>query len=246
MTKRPRRRWSSGRRSTVSRSSTPRSRRRRSPSRRNGCSRRSAPPGSTSSRCTPGCGPGGRTGSRSRTWWSRVRDIDVRHLGVPRVICCHVLDDVIVDPGPESTLGTLLAELGDFVPRSILLTHIHLDHAGAAGALAQRWPDVEVWVHERGARHMADPSKLLASAERLYGDDMERLWGEFLPVPAQRIRTVGDERLGDFTVAKTPGHASHHVSYLHHPTGTAFTGDTTGARVAGGPVIGPTPPPDID
>ena len=90
-----------------------------------------------------------------------MRDVDVRHLGVPLVISCHVVDDVIVDPGPESTLDTLLDELGDFVPAKILLTHIHLDHAGAAGALTARWPDVEVWVHERGARHMADPSRLV-------------------------------------------------------------------------------------
>ena len=110
-----------------------------------------------------------------------MRDIDVRHLGVPLVICCHVLDDVIVDPGPESTMDTLLAELGRLAPAKILLTHIHLDHAGAAGALAQRWPDAEVWVHERGARHMLDPSRLVASAARIYGDDMDRLWGGMQP-----------------------------------------------------------------
>jgi glyoxylase-like metal-dependent hydrolase (beta-lactamase superfamily II) len=176
-----------------------------------------------------------------------VRDIDVRHLGVPLVICCHVLDDVIVDPGPESTLDTLLDELGDFVPDRILLTHIHLDHAGAAGALAQRWPDVEVWVHERGARHMLDPSRLMASAERIYGSDMERLWGDMHPVPEDRLRVLsGGERIGPWRVEYTPGHASHHVSYLHEPTGTAFVGDVGGVRVDGGPIIPPTPPPDID
>jgi glyoxylase-like metal-dependent hydrolase (beta-lactamase superfamily II) len=176
-----------------------------------------------------------------------VRDIDVRHLGVPLVICCHVLDDVIVDPGPESTLDTLLEELGDFVPAKILLTHIHLDHAGAAGALAQRWPDVEVWVHERGARHMLDPSRLMASAARIYGDDMDRLWGGMHPVPEERLRVLsGGERIGPWRVEYTPGHASHHVSFLHEPTGTAMVGDVAGCRIADGPVLPPTPPPDVD
>jgi glyoxylase-like metal-dependent hydrolase (beta-lactamase superfamily II) len=176
-----------------------------------------------------------------------VRDVDVRHLGVPLVICCHVLDDVIVDPGPESTLDTLLAELGDFVPANILLTHIHLDHAGATGALTKRWPEVDVWVHERGARHMADPSRLMASAQRIYGEDMERLWGDMQPVPEERIRVLsGGERVGPWRVEYTPGHASHHVSYLHEPTGTALVGDVAGCRIADGPVLPPTPPPDVD
>jgi len=176
-----------------------------------------------------------------------VRDIDVMHLGIAKVICCHQLDDVIVDPGPESTLETLLAELGDFVPARILLTHIHLDHAGAAGALVRRWPGVEVWVHERGARHMLDPSRLMASAERIYGDDMQRLWGDMAPVPEDRLRVLsGGERLGPWRVEYTPGHASHHVSYLHEPTGIALVGDVAGVRIGGGPILPPTPPPDVD
>jgi len=176
-----------------------------------------------------------------------VRDIDVRHLGVPLVICCHQIDDAIVDPGPESTLDTLLAELGDWQPSKILLTHIHLDHAGAAGALAQRWPGAEVWVHERGARHMLDPSRLMASAARIYGEDMERLWGDMHPVPEDRLRVLsGGERIGPWRVEYTPGHASHHVSFLHEPTGTALVGDVAGGRIDGGPILPPTPPPDID
>ena len=176
-----------------------------------------------------------------------MRDIDVLHLGVPRVICCHVIDDVIVDPGPESTLETLLAELGDWAPAKILLTHIHLDHAGAAGALAQRWPEAEVWVHERGARHMLDPSRLVASAGRIYGDDMERLWGGMQPVPEEQLKVLsGGEVIGPWRVAYTPGHASHHVSFLHEPTGTAMVGDVAGCRIADGPILPPTPPPDVD
>jgi glyoxylase-like metal-dependent hydrolase (beta-lactamase superfamily II) len=175
-----------------------------------------------------------------------MRLIDLQHLGREQAIGSWLVGDVLIDPGPSSCLDALLRGLDGEVPKVIALTHIHLDHAGATGTLAQRWPDVEVWVHERGARHMAEPEKLLASATRLYGDDMDRLWGEFLAVPADRITVVGDERKGDFVIAKTPGHASHHVSYLHEPTGSAFTGDTGGARIAGSPTIGPTPPPDID
>ena len=97
------------------------------------------------------------------------------------------------------------------------------------------------------APHLADPSRLLRSAARLYGDDMDRLWGETLPVPRERIRVLGDsDRLGDFRSAYTPGHASHHVSYLHEPSGMAFTGDAAGVRVGDGPVMAPTPPPDVD
>jgi glyoxylase-like metal-dependent hydrolase (beta-lactamase superfamily II) len=94
---------------------------------------------------------------------------------------------------------------------------------------------------------MVDPARLLASAERLYGADMDRLWGEVLPVAAERLRVLrGGERLGPFTVAYTPGHASHHVSYLHEPSGRAFAGDVAGVRIGAGPVLAPTPPPDID
>jgi glyoxylase-like metal-dependent hydrolase (beta-lactamase superfamily II) len=173
--------------------------------------------------------------------------IDLLHLGTAKVIGAWRMGDVIVDPGPSSCLDRLLPALELHPPRVLALTHIHLDHAGATGSLAERFPDAEVWVHERGAPHMVDPSRLLRSAGRLYGAEMERLWGEMLPVPAERIRVLqGGERLGDFTVAYTPGHASHHVSYLHEPSGYAFTGDVTGVRIDPGCVLAPTPPPDID
>jgi glyoxylase-like metal-dependent hydrolase (beta-lactamase superfamily II) len=173
--------------------------------------------------------------------------IDVLHLGNPRVIGAWRVGDVLIDPGPSSSVGTLLPGLDAEPPRAIALTHIHLDHAGAAGTLARRYPQAQVWVHERGAPHLIDPAKLLASAGRLYGAQMEQLWGEFLAVPGERIRVLsGGERLGPFHVAYTPGHASHHVSYLHEPSGVAFTGDVAGVRIGSGPVIAPTPPPDID
>jgi len=172
---------------------------------------------------------------------------DVRHLGRQHVICCFELGDVIVDPGPESSVRTLLAALDGRVPRAILLTHVHLDHAGATGSLVRLWPEVEVWVHERGAPHVVDPSRLVASARRLYGEDLERLWGETIPVPEESLRVLsGGERLDGFRVAYTPGHASHHVSYLHEASGIAFAGDAAGVRIDGGPTLPPTPPPDID
>ncbi|MEA2623848.1 MAG: hypothetical protein QOH61_2758, partial [Chloroflexota bacterium] len=133
------------------------------------------------------------------------------------------------------------------VPARIQLTHIHIDHAGATGRQLEHWPDCEVWVHERGAPHLIDPSRLVASATRIYGDDMQRLWGEVVPVPEERLTVLtGGETLGDWRVEYTPGHASHHVSYLHGPSRIAFVGDVGGVRIGGGPTIPPTPPPDID
>jgi glyoxylase-like metal-dependent hydrolase (beta-lactamase superfamily II) len=173
--------------------------------------------------------------------------IDLFHLGRPQVIGAWLVGDVIVDPGPSSGLERLLAGLGGRPPRVLALTHIHLDHAGASGSLLRLFPEAEVWVHERGAPHLADPSRLLESATRLYGEEMDRLWGEVLPVPAERIRVLtGGERLGSFRVGYTPGHASHHVAYLDEQSGRAFTGDVTGVRIGEGPVLAPTPPPDID
>ncbi len=174
------------------------------------------------------------------------------HVGVPRVIGCWQVGDVLVDPGPSTGIPHLLEGLEDgYEPRALLLTHIHLDHAGASGSLVRRWPSLEVYVHERGARHMADPSRLLESATRLYGDDMDRLWGEMVAVPESQLHVLGGgETLsfdGDrFEVAYTPGHASHHVCYLHD-SGTAFVGDVGGVRITSdSPTIPPTPPPDID
>jgi glyoxylase-like metal-dependent hydrolase (beta-lactamase superfamily II) len=177
-----------------------------------------------------------------------MRVIDVEHLGRPHVIGCWEVDGALVDPGPESSLPTVLAALGDEQPRALLLTHIHLDHAAATGALVRRWPDLEVYVHERGAPHLIDPSKLLASAERLYGDQMQRLWGEIVPVPERNVKILsGGETVLGMRVAHTPGHASHHVCYLHEDSGTAFVGDVAAVRIPGSDlVVPPTPPPDID
>ncbi|MFN8644413.1 MAG: MBL fold metallo-hydrolase [Candidatus Binatia bacterium] len=163
---------------------------------------------------------------------------------------------LLVDPGPSTCLAALtrgLERLGLAWPdvQGLLLTHIHLDHAGVSGTLAQRWPGLPVYVHELGARHLAQPEKLLASATRLYGADMDRLWGEFLAVPPDALRALkGGESLvlggRAVTVAHTPGHAVHHVAYFDQRTRTAFVGDTGGVRVGFPYAFAPTPPPDID
>jgi glyoxylase-like metal-dependent hydrolase (beta-lactamase superfamily II) len=177
-----------------------------------------------------------------------MRVIDVMHLGRPHVIGCWEVDGALVDPGPESSLPALLEALDDEQPRALLLTHIHLDHAAATGAMVRRWPELEVYVHERGAPHLIDPRRLLASAERLYGDQMQRLWGEIVPVPEANVTVLsGGESVLGMRVAYTPGHASHHVCYLHEDSGTAFVGDVAAVRIPpSNLVVPPTPPPDID
>ena len=177
-----------------------------------------------------------------------MRLIDVEHLGRDRVIGCWQVGDLLIDPGPSSSLETLIDALDGEQPRALLLTHIHLDHAGGAGTLVRRWPDLDVYVHEVGAPHLADPAKLLKSAAQLYGDQMERLWGEVVPVPEGNLRPLGGgERIDGFEVIYTPGHASHHVSYLHGDSGRAFVGDVAGVRIPPAQLIQPpTPPPDID
>ena len=186
---------------------------------------------------------------------------DLLHRGRPRVIATAVVQGAagvaLIDPGPTScleTLRTALTEAGIAIAdvRALLLTHIHLDHAGATGSLLRENPDIAVHVHERGAPHMIDPSKLLASAARLYGDEMDELWGAFLPVPEANVRALaGGERIEAadrrFEVAYTPGHASHHVSFLDRDSGIAFVGDVAGVRTGRELfVLPPTPPPDID
>jgi glyoxylase-like metal-dependent hydrolase (beta-lactamase superfamily II) len=180
-----------------------------------------------------------------------MRPIDVRHQGLPKVICAWEIDGFIVDPGPQSTEDVLLEALGGERPRALLLTHIHFDHAGASGALVRRWPDLPVYVHERGAPHMLDPSRLVASAARLYGgeDGLRRTWGEVVPVPDSNLRvlTGGETVEGAFRVQYTPGHASHHVCYFHEDSGWAFVGDVAGVRIPPHDLtLAPTPPPDID
>ena len=187
--------------------------------------------------------------------------VDLDFLGIPEIIATAILHSAsgvaLVDPGPSTTLEHLTRSLerkGISLRdvRQILLTHIHLDHAGATGSLVRDNPGIEVFVHERGAPHMIDPAKLIASAGRLYGQDMDRLWGEFVPVPAARIQVLkGGERITaggrELHVEYTPGHAYHHVSFFDRSTRVAFVGDTAGIRRHGlGYIMPPTPPPDVD
>jgi glyoxylase-like metal-dependent hydrolase (beta-lactamase superfamily II) len=176
------------------------------------------------------------------------RLIDVMHLGRDRVIAAHLVRDLIVDPGPTSALSNWADSLAE-APRAVMLTHIHLDHAGATGTLVRRFPRLQVYVHELGAPHLIDPSKLLTSAGQLYGaENMERLWGRVEPVPADAIVSfTGGEEVEGFRVAYTPGHARHHVSYLDVGSGGAYVGDMAGVRVPpSNYTLMPTPPPDID
>ena len=170
------------------------------------------------------------------------------HLGRDRVIGAYEVDAAIVDPGPASTVETLLSGLDGVEPQALMLTHVHLDHAGATGVLVRRFPGLRVYVHERGAPHLVDPSRLLRSARQLYGDDMDRLWGEVAAVPEENVTALaGGERVEGFRVAYAPGHAAHHVVYLHEASGDAYLGDVGGVRVPPADhTVAPTPPPDID
>ncbi len=164
----------------------------------------------------------------------------------------HSTGVVLIECGPSSTLPALQAVLAEngYTPRDVthlLLTHIHLDHAGAAGWLARQ--GTEVYVHPVGAPHMLNPEKLLASATRIYGDKMDMLWGEFLSVPEDRLRIPDDVQeiaIGNFRFLplNTPGHAEHHYAYLFEDT--CFSGDIGGVRIPGFPYMRlPMPPPEL-
>jgi glyoxylase-like metal-dependent hydrolase (beta-lactamase superfamily II) len=179
--------------------------------------------------------------------------IDLHHQG-ERIIGSYVLDTpggpALFDCGPTTSIAHLkagLAERGlDLTDiRHLLLSHIHLDHAGAAGVLVREHPWLQVHVSDFGAPHIVDPTRLEESARRLYGSAFDRLWGELAPVPEQNVHVVGDRVLGLDCFA-TPGHAWHHVSYLSED-GTLYAGDVAGVRIAPGSfVLPPCPPPEID
>jgi len=180
--------------------------------------------------------------------------LDLRHLGRERVIGVYLLQTedglALNDCGPSTCVPELKArlaerglELSDV--RHLLLSHIHLDHAGAAGALVREHPELQVHVSEIGAPHLIDPSRLEASARRLYGDEFDTLWGELAPVPEENVHTVDPEVLG-LACFPSPGHASHHVCYLD-AAGTLYAGDAAGVRILpSSVVVPPTPPPEVD
>ena len=183
-----------------------------------------------------------------------VTELDLRHLGRPNVIGCYLVETTdglaLQDCGPASCVPELknrLAERGLELRdlRHLLLSHIHLDHAGAAGTLVREHPDLQVHVSEIGAPHLVDPLRLERSARRLYGDEFDRLWGELVPIPDENIHVVGPEVLG-LECFPTPGHASHHVCYLAGD-GMLYAGDATGVRIQPSPaILPPTPPPEFD
>jgi glyoxylase-like metal-dependent hydrolase (beta-lactamase superfamily II) len=180
--------------------------------------------------------------------------LDLRHLGRERVIGCYLLESsgglALQDCGPASCVPELkarLAERGLALRdlRQLLLSHIHLDHAGAAGVLVREHPGLQVHVSEIGAPHLVDPSSLERSARRLYGDEFEPLWGELAPVPRENVHALGNRVLG-LECFPSPGHASHHVCYVDSD-GTLYAGDAAGVRIQPSTfVLPPTPPPEID
>jgi glyoxylase-like metal-dependent hydrolase (beta-lactamase superfamily II) len=182
--------------------------------------------------------------------------VDHNYQGFPGGIASYLLpgpDLTLIEAGPASTTDTLLTNIraagyDPFRITRVVVTHIHLDHAGAAGTLMRRLPHARVFVHPKGAKHLIDPSKLIASAERIYGDKMAELWGEILPVPADRVVVVGDnEMVGALRALDTPGHAVHHHAYYHEADGVVFAGDVAGVRVMGSSYVRPpTPPPELD
>jgi glyoxylase-like metal-dependent hydrolase (beta-lactamase superfamily II) len=191
----------------------------------------------------------------------KIETIDLNFMGAEHVIASFLLvgDDsvALVETGPTTCLESLMAGLkdrgvshGDV--QQVFLTHIHLDHAGASGHLAELLPNATFYVHEVGHPHLVDPSKLLKSAARIYGERMEELWGEARPVPEDRLEVLeGGEELeaagGALTTYYTPGHAYHHLAYLEPESGALFTGDVAGIRLPGQSYVRPpTPPPEID
>jgi glyoxylase-like metal-dependent hydrolase (beta-lactamase superfamily II) len=182
-----------------------------------------------------------------------LEPIDLHFLGLPRAIGIYVVETrdglALFDCGPATTLPRLKEglrerglELGDV--RHLVLSHIHFDHAGAAGAIVREHPALCVWVSEVGAPHLVDPSRLEASARRLYGEDFDRMWGGLTPVPGANIEIAAGDVLG-WEAFPTPGHASHHVCYLRD--GTLLAGDAAGVRLQPSSYVLPVaPPPDVD
>jgi glyoxylase-like metal-dependent hydrolase (beta-lactamase superfamily II) len=187
-----------------------------------------------------------------------VIPIDLEHMGLPGAIATYLVmgdEPMLVDPGPSTTLETLEGRLRDQGVRledirHLLLTHVHLDHAGASGHLAGRVPALRVHVHVDGAPHVADPERLVASTRRTFGDAHDRLWGDVRPVPADRIRAWTPGEPGGLRHTRpfhTPGHIGHHVAWLDERTGTLLAGDAMGIVIhPSAPVHPPTPPPTVD
>ncbi len=186
--------------------------------------------------------------------------IDAHYNGTPEAVGVYLLlgaRPALIETGPASTVETVLegiqaAGLQPAAIQAMAVTHIHLDHAGGAGTLARRIPDIPVYVHPRGAPHLIDPSRLLTSAGRLYGDGLSRLFGQTVAIPESRVQILQDGEvvlLGSrrLTALDTPGHARHHHAYWDAASGDLFTGDIAGVALPGSRYVrAPTPPPELD
>jgi glyoxylase-like metal-dependent hydrolase (beta-lactamase superfamily II) len=205
----------------------------------------------------PSDGPGGTATQIADGLWI----IDLGFQGRQGVIAAYLIagngEVALIETGPSSTVYALVSginaagfALGDLT--AVLLTHIHLDHAGAAGVLARHNPNLAVYVHPFGAPHLADPAKLIASATRIYGEQMGPLWGQIAPVPEPQVRPLADGESISIagrilTALFTPGHANHHIAFWDAAAGAVFTGDVGGIRMPGTDyVCAPTPPPELD
>ena len=187
--------------------------------------------------------------------------VSLPFLGEHEIIGSYLLagenELAIIDPGPGSMLESLLASIREagFDPQDvthILPTHVHLDHAGATGSLVRLLPKAQVYVHSKGAPHLIDPSKVLASAQRIYGSRLKPMWGEIEPTPAPRVHRIEGGAILQVAgrrleVHYTPGHAVHHVIFFDAHSGELFAGDVAGVRLPGVDYVRPpTPPPDLD
>jgi glyoxylase-like metal-dependent hydrolase (beta-lactamase superfamily II) len=173
--------------------------------------------------------------------------IDTRYMEIDRAIACHRWGDVLIDPGPAASIDNVIEALGDVVPNTVLLTHVHLDHAGGTGQLVERFPELQVYVHADGAKHLVDPTRLVASTSRVFGDATER-WGETLPIPADRVHALADgDVVEGFVAIHTPGHSAHHLAFFHQETEMALVGDLAGQAIPPHEyTMVSTPPPEVD
>ncbi|HLE77392.1 MAG TPA: MBL fold metallo-hydrolase [bacterium] len=186
--------------------------------------------------------------------------IDTGYTHTPEAIAVYLLrgdPPALVETGPATTVDAVLAGVRDAGVdpqdlRAAAVTHIHLDHAGGAGALAERLPNLQIYVHPIGAPHLVDPARLTASARRLYGADLDRLLGEPLPIPGGRVHAVADGEILQMGARRlrafdTPGHARHHHAFFDEQSGDLFTGDAAGVALPNSRYVrAPTPPPDFD
>jgi glyoxylase-like metal-dependent hydrolase (beta-lactamase superfamily II) len=168
-------------------------------------------------------------------------------MGIEQSVACHRYKEVLIDPGPAASIHHVIDALGDVVPTTCLLTHIHLDHAGGTGKLIEHYPEMQVYIHEVGLPHMIDPSRLLASAGRVYGDELVK-FGETLPVPAENIHAIAEgDVVEGFKALHTPGHSNHHMTFFHLETEMAIVGDLVGQTIHPFDILFmSSPPPEVD